>query len=161
MITFEEDFKIHDMKWRKYGWMVPVIIIIVNVCAIWIRWSALADVLPAHFDPAGNASGTMAKTTLIYYPVISLMLCLTTYGIYTLANNLFKLRPDERGLRLCGLHVFASCLTLTVLSSTLVTLTMGTCPLFMFAEPILLLAGIITLIVCLVKAKDTNGTIGA
>ena len=57
--------------------------------------------------------------------------------------------------------MFASCLTLTVLSSTLVTLTMGTNPLFMFAEPILLLAGIITLIVCLVKAKDTNGTIGA
>ena len=161
MITFVEDYKINRMKWRKYGWMVPVIIIIVNVFVIWIRWSALADVLPAHFDPAGNASGTMAKTTLIYYPVISLMLCLTTYGIYTLANNMFKLRPDERGLRLCGLHVFASCLTLTVLSSTLVTLTMGTNPLFMFAEPILLLAGIITLIVCLVKAKDTNGTIGA
>ncbi len=153
MITFEEDFKIHNMKWRKYGWMVPVIIIIVNVGAIWIRWSALADVLPAHFDPAGNASGTMAKTTLIYYPVISLMLCLTTYGIYTLANNMFKLRPDERGLRLCGLHVFASCLTLTVLSSTLVTLTMGTNPLFMFAEPVLLLAGIITLIICLIKKK--------
>ena len=161
MITFVEDYKINRMKWRKYGWMVPVIIIIVNVCAIWIRWSALADVLPAHFDPAGNASGTMAKTTLIYYPIISLMLCLVTYGIYTLANNIFKLKPDEKGLRLCGLHVFASCLTLTVLSSTLVTLTMGTCPLFMFAEPILLLAGIITLIVCLVKAKDTNGTIGA
>ncbi len=151
MITFEEDFKIYDMKWRKYGWMVPVIIIIVNVCAIWIRWSALADVLPAHFDPAGNASGSMAKTTLIFYPVISLMLCLVTYGIYTLANNIFKLRPDEKGLRMCGLHVLASCLALTVLSSTLVTLTMGTNPLFMFAEPVLMLAGIITLIICLIK----------
>ena len=108
--------------------------------------------LPAHFDPAGNASGSMAKTTLIFYPIISLMLCLVTYGIYALANNIFKLKPDEKGLRLCGLHVFASCLALTVLSSTLVTLTMGTCPLFMFAEPVLMLAGIITLIVCLVKA---------
>ena len=89
---------------------------------------------------------------LIFYPIISLMLCLVTYGIYALANNIFKLKPDEKGLRLCGLHVFASCLALTVLSSTLVTLTMGTCPLFMFAEPVLMLAGIITLIVCLVKA---------
>ena len=151
IITFEEDFNIHDMKLRKYGWMVPVIIIIVNVCAIWIRWSAMADVLPAHFDPAGNASGSMAKTTLIFYPVISLMLCLVTYGIYTLANNIFKLRPDEKGLRMCGLHVLASCLALTVLSSTLVTLTMGTNPLFMFAEPVLMLAGIITLIICLIK----------
>jgi uncharacterized membrane protein len=151
MIIFVEDYKIDNMKWRKYGWMVPVIIIIVNVCAIWIRWNSLADVLPAHFDPAGNASGSMAKTTLIYYPVISLMLCLVTYGIYTLANNMFKLRPDERGLRMCGLHAMASCLTLTVLSSTLVTLTTGTCPLFMFAEPVLLVAGIVTLIVCLTK----------
>ena len=151
MITFVEDYNIDNMKWRKYGWMVPVIIIIVNVCAIWIRWSALPDVLPAHFDPAGNASGSMAKTTLIYYPVISLMLCLVTYGIYTLANNMFKLRPDEKGLRMCGLHVFTSCLTLTVLSSTMVTLTFGTKPIFMFAEPVLLVAGIVTLIVCLTK----------
>ena len=113
----------------------------------------MADVLPAHFDPAGNASGSMAKTTLIFYPVISLMLCLVTYGIYALANNIFKLKPDERGLRMCGLHVFTSCLALTVLSSTLVTLTMGTCPLFMFAEPVLLVAGITALIICLIKAK--------
>jgi len=141
------------MRKCKNGWMIPVIIIIVNVCAIWISWSALPDVLPAHFDPAGNASGSMARTTLIFYPVISLMLCLVTYGIYTLANNLFKLKADEKGLRLCGLHVFASCLALTVLSSTMVTLTMGTCPLFMFAEPVLLIAGITTLIICLVKAK--------
>ena len=141
------------MRRCKYGWMIPAIIIIVNVCAIWIRWSALPDVLPAHFDPAGNASGSMNKTTLIFYPVISLLICLVTYGIYTLANNIFKLKPDEKGLRLCGLHVFATCLTLTVLSSAMVTLTMGTCPLFMFAEPVLLIAGITTLIVCLIKAR--------
>jgi len=153
LIIFVEDYKNDNMKWSKNGWMVPAIIVIVNVCAIWIRWSALSDVLPAHFDPAGNASGSMAKTTLIFYPIISLMLCLVTYGIYALANNIFKLKADERGLRLCGLHVFTSCLALTVLSSTLVTLTMGTCPLFMFAEPVLLIAGITILIVCLIKAK--------
>ena len=153
MITFVEDYNIDNMKWRKYGWMVPVIIIIVNVCAIWIRWSALPHVLPAHFDPAGNASGSMGKNTLIFYPVISLMLCLVTYGIYALANNIFKLKADERGMRICGLHVFASSLALTVLSSTLVTLTMGTCPLFMFAEPILIVAGVTTLIIFLIKAK--------
>jgi uncharacterized membrane protein len=133
--------------------MIPAIIIIVNVCAIWIRWSALPDVLPAHFDPAGNASGSMAKTTLIFYPVISMLLCMVTYGIYTLVNKKFKLKPDEKGLRLCGLHVFSSCLALTILSSTLVTLTFGKCPIFMFAEPVIMVAGIITLIVCLIKAK--------
>lgn len=153
MITFAEDYKIHNMKWHKYGWMVPAIIIIVNVCAIWIRWSALPDVLPAHFDPAGNASGSMARTTLIFYPIISMLLCLVTYGIYALANKMFKLKPDEKGLRLFGIHVLASCLALTILSSTLVTLTFGKCPIFMFAEPVIMLAGIITLIVCLIKAK--------
>lgn len=153
MITFVKNYKITSMKWRKYGWMVPVIIIIVNACAICVRWSALPDVLPAHFDPAGNASGSMDRTTLIYYPIISLMLCLVTYGIYTLANNMFKLKPDEKGLRIFGLHVFTSCITLTILSSTLVTLTFGKCPIFMFAEPVIMLAGIITLIVCLIKAN--------
>jgi uncharacterized membrane protein len=123
------------------------------VCAIWIRWSALPDVLPAHFDPAGNASGSMARTTLLFYPVISLILCLAAYGIYALANKMFKLKADERGLRMCGLHVFTSCLALTILSSTLVTLTFGKCPIFMFAEPVIMLAGIITLIVCLIKAS--------
>ena len=141
------------MKRCKYGWMIPAIIIIVNACAICIRWSALPDVFPAHFDPAGNASGSMAKTTLIFYPVISMLLCMVTYGIYTLVNKKFKLKPDEKGLRLCGLHVFSSCLALTILSSTLVTLTFGKCPIFMFAEPVIMVAGIITLIVCLIKAK--------
>jgi len=153
MITFVEDYKIDNMKRCKYGWMIPAIIIIVNVCAIWIRWSTLPDVLPAHFDPAGNASGSMARTTLIFYPVISLMLCLVAYGIYALANNMFKLKADEKGLRMCGLHVFTSCLVLTILSSTLVTLTFGKCPIFMFAEPVIMLAGIITLIVCLIRAS--------
>ena len=153
MIIFVKDYKITIMEWRKNGWMVPAIIIIVNVCAIWISWSSLPHVLPAHFDPAGNASGSMHRNTLIYYPVISLMLCLATYGIYTLANNMFKLKPDEKGLRMSGLHVFASSLTLTVLSSTMVTLTFGTQPIFMFAEPVLLLAGIITLIICLAHKR--------
>ena len=151
LITFVKDYKIDNMKWRKYGWMVPVIIIVVNVCAIWIRWSGLPDVLPAHFDPAGNASGSMDRNTLIFYPVISLLLCLVTYGIYTLAANMFKLRADEKGLRISGLHVLASSLALTVLSSTMVTLTFGTQPIFMFAEPVLLVAGITTLIICLIK----------
>jgi len=133
--------------------MIPAIIIIVNVCAIWIRWSALPDVLPAHFDPAGNASGSMARTTLLFYPFISLILCLVAYGIYALANNMFKLKADEKGLRMCGINVFTSCLALTILSSTLVTLTFGKSPIFMFAEPVIMLAGIITLIVCLIKAS--------
>lgn len=139
-------------KYRN-GWMIPVIIIIVNICAIWIKWNSLAEVLPAHFDPQGNASGTMARTTLIFFPVISGMITLAAYGINALANNLFRLRPDNRGLRLLGLHALTSAIALTILSSTMVTLTLGAQPLFMFAEPVILLAGLITFIVCLIKAK--------
>lgn len=135
----------------KHGWIIPAIIIIVNVCAIWIRWSSLPETLPAHFDPQGNASGSMARTTLIYYPVISLMVCLVAYGIAALARILF-LKADDSGLRLLGLHILNSSIVLTILSSTMVTLTFGTKPLFMFAELIIMAIGITAFIICLIKA---------
>ncbi len=141
------------MKQCKSGWIIPAIIIIVNACAIWISWSGLPQVLPAHFDPAGNASGSMERTTLLFYPVISMVLCLAIYGGYALADRILRFKPDVKGLRLCGLHVMASCLALTIMSSTMVTLTFGTSPLFMFAEPVILLAGIVTLVVCFIKAS--------
>ena len=49
------------MKTTKNGWIVPAIIIIVNVCAIWISWESLPETLPAHFGPQGNAAGSMAR----------------------------------------------------------------------------------------------------
>lgn len=143
------------MKTFKNGWIVPVIIIIVNACAIWISWSSLPDILPAHFDPQGNASGSMTRTTLIFYPVISLMVCLVTYGVAAMARILF-LKPDNSGLRLLGLHCLTSAIALTILSSTMVTLTFGTKPLFMFAEPVIIIAGITAFIICLIKARKSR-----
>lgn len=140
------------MKAIKNGWILPAIIIIVNVCAIWISWKSLPDTLPAHFDPQGNASGSMARTTLIYYPVISLMACLVAYGIATMTRILF-LKSDDSGLRLLGLHCLTSAITLTILSSTMVTLTFGTKPIFMFAEPVIMVLGLAAFIVCLVKSR--------
>jgi len=139
------------MNRYKHGWIIPAIIIIVNVCAIWIRWSSLPETLPAHFDPQGNASGSMARTTLIYYPVISLMVCLVAYGIAAMAKTLF-FKADASGLRLLGLHILNSSIVLTILSSTMVTLTFGTKPLFMFAELVIMAIGITAFIICLVKA---------
>ena len=136
----------------KQGWIIPAIIIIVNVCAIWIRWSSLPETLPAHFDPQGNASGSMARTTLIYYPVISMMACLVAYGISAMARILF-LKPDDSGLRLLGLHCLTSAIALTILSSTMVTLTFGTKPTFMFAEPVIIIAGITAFLICLRKTR--------
>jgi uncharacterized membrane protein len=143
------------MKTFKNGWIVPVIIIIVNACAIWISWSSLPEILPAHFDPQGNASGSMARTTLIFYPVISLMVCLVAYGVAAMARILF-LKPDNSGLRLLGLHCLTSAIALTILSSTMVTLTFGTKPLFMFAEPVIIIAGITAFIICLIKARKSR-----
>ena len=140
------------MKAIKNGWIVPAIVIIVNVCAIWISWKSLPETLPAHFDPQGNASGSMARNTLIYYPIISLMCCLVAYGIATFARNLF-LKPDDSGLRLLGLHCLTSAITLTVLSSTMVTLTFGTKPVFMFAEPVIMVLGLAAFIVCFLKSR--------
>ena len=139
----------------KHGWIIPAIIILVNVCAIWIRWSSLPEILPAHFDPQGNASGSMARTTLIFYPVISLMVCLVAYGVAAMARILF-LKPDNSGLRLLGLHCLTSAIALTILSSTMVTLTFGTKPLFMFAEPVIIIAGITAFIICLIKARKSR-----
>ena len=141
------------MKAIKNGWIVPAIVIIVNVCAIWISWKSLPETLPAHFDPQGNASGSMARNTLIYYPVISFLSTLAAYGIATFARNLF-LKPDDSGLRLLGLHCLTSAITLTILSSTLVTLTFGTKPIFMFAEPVIIVIGIAAFIVCLIKSRN-------
>ena len=140
------------MKAIKNGWIVPAIVIIVNVCAIWISWKSLPETLPAHFDPQGNASGSMARNTLIYFPVISFLITLAAYGIATFARNLF-LKPDDSGLRLLGLHCLTSAITLTILSSTMVTLTFGTKPIFMFAEPVIMVIGIAAFIVCLLKSR--------
>ena len=140
------------MKAIKNGWIVPAIIIIVNVCAIWVSWNSLPETLPAHFDPQGNASGSLARTTLIFYPVISMMICLVAYGIAAMARILF-LKPDESGLRLLGLHCLTSAITLTILSSSLVTLTFGTKPIFMFAEPVIMVIGLAAFIICLLKSR--------
>ena len=39
---------------NKRGWFVPIVIIAVNALAIVVRWSSLAEILPAHFDLQGN-----------------------------------------------------------------------------------------------------------
>jgi uncharacterized membrane protein HdeD (DUF308 family) len=140
------------MKRYKLGWIIPAIIIIVNTCAIWISWSSLPQTLPAHFDPQGNASGSMARTTLLFYPVISLVLCLAAYVMSGMACKKC-LKADDKGLRLLGAHFLTSAIALTILSSTMVTLTFGTQPLFMFAEPVIIIAGIAACVICLIKAR--------
>ena len=127
----------------KRGWIIPFLIVAVNAAAVLIRWSSLPELLPAHFDLQGNASGSMPRSTLIIYPVISLAVCAIAY---VLSRLLFK-RLNK------GLIILISGIALVILSSTMVTLTYGTTPVFMLAEPVILIAALVWFIICWVKTR--------
>ena len=125
------------------GWLIPLLIVAVNAAAVLIRWSSLPQILPAHFDLQGNASGSMPRSTLIIYPVISLVISAIAYAL----SCLFLKRFNK------GLIILTTGITLVVLSSTMVTLTYGTTPVFMLAEPVILITTLAWFIVCLVKGR--------
>ena len=127
----------------KRGWIIPFLIVAVNAAAVFIRWTSLPEILPAHFDLQGNASGSMPRSTLIIYPVINLAVCAIAY---VLSRLLFK-RLNK------GLIILISGIALVILSSTMVTLTYGTTPLFMLAEPVILIAALVWFIICWVKTR--------
>ena len=102
----------------------------------------MPEILPAHFDLEGNASGTMPRTQLLLFPLIAAAVCLTAYFI---AQKKQKLQT--------GLVILASGICLILLLSTIVTLTSGTMPVFMLAEPVILLVAVIGCAVSWVKAR--------
>lgn len=126
----------------KRGWFIPIFILAINAIAIIVRWSSLPELLPAHFDLQGNPSGTMPRTMLILYPVMSAFICLMAYLI---AKKKYILQT--------GLVILTSGISLILLSSTMVTLTYGTMPVFMLAEPVILLVAIVGFVVCYVKSR--------
>ena len=109
---------------KKRGWLIPILIVAINALTVAVRWSSLAEQLPAHFDLQGHASGTMARSVLLLYPLMGAMMCLVAYLI---ARKLQQFHT--------GLVVLASGGCLVLLSSTMVTLTAGTMPIFMLADP--------------------------
>ena len=127
---------------NKRGWYIPILIVAINALAIIVRWSSLPELLPAHFDLQGNASGTMPRSMLFLYLLIGVAICLITYAIGRMTKKLQK-----------GLVILASGICLVLLLSTMVMLTSGTMPIFMIAEPVILLAAIIGFIVCVVKSR--------
>ena len=127
---------------NKKAWFIPIIIVGVNILAIAVRWGALAEVLPAHFDLEGNASGTMPRNTLLMYPLIAAAICLIAYVIAHLKNKLQN-----------GLIILSSGISLILLLSTMVTLTSGSTPVFMLAEPVVHLASIVAAVVCVVRGR--------
>ena len=126
----------------KRGWYIPFMIVAANALAIILQWNSLQEILPANFDLEGNAGGTMPRTMLLLYPVISAAICLAAYMIARKKRNLQN-----------GLIILSSGISIVVFLSAMVTLTSGTMPIFMLAEPVILLAAVIGLVVCAVKGR--------
>lgn len=127
---------------NKKSWFIPVLIVAVNVLAIIVCWSSLPEVLPAHFDLEGNAGGSMPRTQLLMFPLISTVVCLVCHVVSRLKQKLQK-----------GMVILSSGISLVIFLSVLVTLTQGTMPIFMLAEPVVLLAAIIGFFVSIKKFR--------
>ena len=117
---------------NKRVWIIPIMIVATNVLAVFVKWTALTELLPAHFDLHGNASGSMPRTMLLVYPLIGAIINLIAYFFA-------RVKPKFQ----TALVILTSGIGLILLSSTLVTLTSGKFPVFMLAEPIILLATIV------------------
>ena len=131
---------------NKRSWFIPILIVALNALAVVVRWSSLSELLPAHYDLQGNAGGTMPRSMLLLYPLIGAAICLIAYVIGRMKHKLQA-----------GLVILASGICLVLLSSTMVTLTFGTMPVFMLAEPVILLAAVIGFVVCVVKFRKKIG----
>ena len=127
---------------NKSGWLITILIVAVNVAAVLMQWSLLPEILPSHFDLQGNASGSIARSMLLLYPVVSAIVCMIAYLI---AWKKPKLQT--------GLIILSSGISLVILSSALVTLTSGSMPIFMLAEPVILLITVIAFILSLIKSR--------
>lgn len=127
---------------NKIGSLIPILIVALNTLAVILQWSSLSEVLPAHYDLQGNAGGTMPRSMLLLYILVECVICIATYLIG-------QIKPK---LQTC-MDVLASGICLVLFLSTMVTLTSGTMPIFMLAEPIILLVTVIGFVVCVVKSR--------
>ena len=110
-----------------------------------MRWGALSEVIPAHFDLQGNAAGTMPRNTLLLYPLIGAVVC---FAAYVTA----RMKPVLKD----GLAILASGICLILLSSTMVSLTYGQFPVFMLAEPVILILAVAGFIFSVVNSYKTR-----
>lgn len=128
---------------KNNKWFIPILVIAVNALAVIVKWSSLPELLPAHFDLQGNAGGTMARSMLPLYPAAGAAVFLLSWLIARKAKRLDT-----------GLVILTSGISLILLCSTMVTLTTGKMPVFMLAEPVILLIAVVTFIVCLIRSRQ-------
>ena len=131
---------------NKRNWLIPMIIVGLNALAILVQWNSLPEPLPAHFDLHGNATGTMPRSMLLLYLLMGVAVCLIAYVIG-------RMKPKLQS----GLVILTSGICLVLFLSTMVSLTAGTMPVFMLAEPVVLLAAVIAFVVCFVKSRKKIG----
>jgi FtsH-binding integral membrane protein len=134
-------------KSNKLGWLVPAVIVAAIAVAVAALWGSLAETLPAHFDLEGNAGGTMSKTTLLFYPLAGLIICLIAFGI--------SRRTSRKALK-GNLLILTSGIELIILSSVMVTLTKGSTPVFMLAEPVILAITVVVCIIYIIKERKSR-----
>lgn len=127
------------------SWLIPILIVALNALAIILRWSSLPELLPAHYDLQGNADGTMPRNMLLLYILTGAAICLIAYVTGRMKQKLQT-----------GLLILTSGVCLVLFLSTMVTLTYGSMPVFMLAEPIILLAAVIGFVVCVLKSFKKN-----
>lgn len=127
---------------NKKIWIIAILIVAINALAVIVRWSSLPELLPAHFDLEGNAGGSMSRSMLLVYPLISAAVSLVSYLVACKKNKLQM-----------AMLFLSSGISLVLLLSTLVSLTYGTMPVFMLAEPVILLIAVAGVIVSIVKSR--------
>ena len=130
---------------NRRGWIIPILIVVITVLAVVLRWRCLPDPLPAHFDLQGNPGGSMPRSILLMYPVTGAVICLISYVISHLKHK-FQI----------PLIILATGICLILLSSAMVTITSGKYPFFMLAEPVILLAVIVAVVVSVVKSRRNS-----
>lgn len=130
---------------NKRGWLIPIAIVAVNALAIICCWKSLPDPLPAHYDLQGNPDGVMQRGVLSIYPLIGALICLAAYMIARIKSSLQS-----------ALIILTSGVCLVILSSSLVSLTFGKIPLFMLAEPVILLIAVAASVISILKSRKQN-----
>ena len=127
----------------KRGWFVPILIVAINAFAVIEEWNSLPELLSAHFNLKGEASGTMYRSVLLLYPLMGALICLIAY-LFSRKWSKFQ----------TGLVIIVSGVSLVLLSSTMVSLTGGRMPVFMLAEPVILLASIVAFVIWMIKSRN-------
>ena len=104
------------------------------------------------FDLQGNAGGSMPRQTLLIYLLVAAVICGLAFVVASIVSKRSKSKVMAEGIR-TGIFILAAGLELVILFSTMVTLTTGKMPVFMLAEPVILVLSLVAFVICVAKAR--------